>query len=781
MSLTLTIGDQNLAIDQLKDLSSLVTQNGASDTIFELLSLVLGPPDQVIDDFGELDKDISLKYQSNAQKWNLDGGVFTFGISGGAVGTVHVYSPGKALFSYTPTLPALNGFNATTAKSNTQPFNVPNGKYCVGISLQLSLDVNAGGSGKIGLVGIKGSADASGTYTFSYFKVVDSNTRTRDALTAAFKSFTLPLNENTFTNLSVGDSILHNFKADLKLGMGVSYGIQTPAVAQNIKATLPALPAGLPSANLQANPSAGLNVSLTASFEYTGAFEAYMWKESDVLGRYHLYRSRTLDTSFGIDLNASLISNASVTVNGGNLTQAVSSAISGNTGQTIAQLVAQNTTAQASIDSAAKDINTSITNVLKPIQSVKAELQASIETIDTKAVLLNLSIDLTKVGFSLSAWEHIAEGDFVSALEQNHSGITVDAGSGLEQLHHQKADLKFTFFNFVGEWSTTRINDYSITYGGNNSLVFANMVGIDTITNINKSGKEVQFYFTTALSVNEAGDISVQDPDLHVNLKSTSNPKFGVEIAKFLSLVATGPAANESFNQMKSIANSGSAVIELDLVFKPSAYQKVPFSPNPLRAAADEELDKTNFATFARAVWNFNDDVSNIPDFSYRSNLDLTYDVWKTVNNYLAHGEPLPANALPDRRQVPLAGQMSIIQAGIEAALNSTDISASDFIYIGYTLTVGSSFMNLCQDVQGIGVNPTVGAGNPLAAAKAAWGKLNSEVGYILKQDVDGSYLVPTACALAQLVTAAGATMTYSGPALPTAQDPGYKLTVELS
>jgi len=783
MSLTLKIGDQNLAIDQLTDLSSLVQQNGAGGTILQLLKSADVPANQPISQFVDLDKDISLNYQSNPQKWNLDGGIFTFGISGGVVGTLHVYSPGKNLFSYTPSLPALNGFGSTTASANTVPFTVPNGKYYVGISLQLSLDVNFGGSGTIGYVGIKGSADASGTYTFSFYKAVDSTSTTLDALAAAFKSFTLPLHDNTFTNLAVGDSILHNFKADLKLGMGLSYGIQTPQLAQNIKASLPDLPTEFPSVNLKANPSAGLNVSLTASFEYTGAFEAFMWKESDTLGHYHLYRSRTLDTSFGIDLNASLISNASVTVDGGNVTTIISNAIPASTptGQAIAQIIAQNTSVQASLDKAAQDINTSISNILKPIQSVKAELQASIETIDTKALLLNLSIDLTPGGgFDLAAWDHMNEGDFVAALEQNHSGITIDAGSGLEQLHHQKSDLKFTFFNFTEEWSTTRINDFSIVYGGNNSIAFTDTAGINQITNINKSGKEVQFYFTTSLGVDEAGKVSVQDPDLHVNLKSTNSPKFGVQTAEFLSIMASGPDANAACNQMKSVADNATATIELDLVFKPSAYQKLKSSPYPLRTQADENRDRQNFGVFAKAVWDCNHRVLNIPDFSYKTNLDITYDVWKTVNMYYRYNGQLPANPLPDRRQVPLAGQMPIIQSGIQSALG-LDVSNSNFIFIGYTLTVGSCFMNLCQDVPAIGVDPAAGAGSPLAAAQAAWKALSGEVSLILKQDVDGSYLVPTACALAQSVIAEGATVTYAAPVLPTPQDPGYKLTVELS
>lgn len=780
MPLTLTIGDKTVAVGTLTDLSALVTQNGASGTVFSLPTDAIGDFSKLISQFPQLDTDISLSYQSNPQKWNLDGGIFTFGISGGVVGTLHVYSPGKDLFSYTKTLPPLNGFNSTTTNDNSAKFSISGGNYYLGVSLQLTLDVNFGGSGNVGFVGIKGSSEASGTYAFSFFKKVDPNTSIGNALIAAFGSFTLPLHDGTFANLSAGDSILHNFKADLKLGMGLSYGIHTPSVAQNLKAALPTVAQGIPSASASVNPSAGLSVSLTANFEYTGAFEAYVWKESDVLGHYHLYRSTTLDKSFGIDGNASLISNASVTLNGGDVASMVSSAVKGQTGQVIGQVINQNPNIQSSLDDAANDINNSITNILKPIQSVKADLQASIETTDTKSLLLNLTIDLSKAGFDLAAWDSISAGDFVAAIEQQHSGITVDAGSGLEQLHHRKTDLKFTFFNFTAEWSTTHINNYSIAYEGNNSYTFTDIAGLEEITNINKSGKEIQFYFTTSLSMDAAGNLTIQDPDLHVNVKSTNNQKFGVQIPKFLSLIGTGAGPNLAYEQMKSIAGNQNATIELDVVFKPSAYQKLLYSPCPLQAAGDEAQDRTNYATFARAVWNANDDVSNIPDFSYKNTLDIDYDSWALARR--SQDDQFPPNPaeLPNRKNGWLDSLLSEVQAAIHSVFGN-DMDQLTGIQIVYVQNVGQAFMNLCQDTRGIGVFPTPGASNPLEAAQQDWNSLNNQIANILKMDVDGSYLVPTACALAQLAIGQGAQIAFSAPVLPTAQDPGYKLIAEIS
>jgi hypothetical protein len=68
MPLTLTIGNTNLDVSKLTDLSALVTQNGASGTVFEVLGAVLGPPNQEISQFDQLDTDISLSYKSNPQK-----------------------------------------------------------------------------------------------------------------------------------------------------------------------------------------------------------------------------------------------------------------------------------------------------------------------------------------------------------------------------------------------------------------------------------------------------------------------------------------------------------------------------------------------------------------------------------------------------------------------------------------------------------------------------------------------------------------------------------------
>jgi|ERR1022692_927332 hypothetical protein len=776
MSLTLSIGNTILNVDTLADLATLVTQNGANGTLFELVGAALGAANQPIGQFGYLDKPISLNYNSGAQKWNLDGGIFTFGITGGVVGTLQVYSPGKNLFSYTKSLPALNGFDTAASADNAGNFSTGT-DYFVGISLQLSLDVTFGGAGNIGYVGIKGSSEASGQYTFSFFKKVDANTTVEAALIAAFASFTLPLHDRTFTNLAAGDSILHNFKGDLKLGFGLSWGIQTPSVAQNIKAALPVQ--GLPSANASVKPSAGLDASFLVNFDYTGAFEAYLWKQSDVEGHYHLYRSTTLDLSFGIDVTASLISNASVTVDGGNIATVISGAIPGQTGQVISQIVSQKTSVQSDLDNAAKDVNNTITNILKPIQNVKADLQASIETTDTKSLLFDLTIDLSAAGFDLAAWDNISAGDFVSAIEQQHSGITVDDGSGLEGLHHRKTDLKFSFFNFTGEWSTAHINDYSITYEGNNSFAFTNTAGLDEITNISKSGKEIQFYFTTSITTDTNGNATVQYPDLHVNLKSTNNPAFGVQLANFLALLATGSGPKDAYAQMKSIAGNETSTVELDVVFKPSAYQKLKASPCPLGSAADEAQDRLNYNTFALAVWNANNGVSNIPDFSFLTKLDLNYDLWALARNSEDDQFPPRQGMLPNRKQDTIDSLLS----DVFAAISDKFADASDQLTVAsivYALNAGQSFMNLCEDAAGIAVNPTAGAGNPLAAAQQAWKSLNSQISYILSKDVNGSYLLPIACALTELVIE-GVQAAYSAPVLPTSQDPGYKLTVQLA
>ena len=779
MPLTLTIGDTSLPIDTLADLTALVTRNGASGTVFGLALATLGDGTQPIGKFEALDKDISLSYQSNSQTWNLDGGVFTFGISGGVTGTLHVYSPGKTLFSYTNSLPVLNGFDAASGDGGTANFSVPGANFFVGITLQLTLDVNLAGAGTVSFVGIKGSAEASGTYTFSFFKQVLPATSITDALKSAFASFTLPLHDRTFANLSVGDSILHNFKADLKLGMGLSYGIQTPSVAQSISAALPTAVQGLPAANVAVDPSAGANVSLTASFEYSGAFEAYLWKESDVLGHYHLYRSKTLDTSFGIDANASLISNASVTVDGGDVASAISGAIAGQTGQVIAQLVSQNTGIQASLDKAANDINTVLTNILKPIQGVQAELQASIETTNTKSLLFNLSLDLSKPGFDLAAWDSISEGDFVAAIEQDHSGITVDPGSGLEQLHHRKTDFKLTFANFTGEWSTTRIKDFSITYEGNHSYAFTDIAGLDEITTINNTGKEIQFYFTISVVADGAGNAIVPNPDFHVNLKSTSNPRFGAQLAKFLSLTATGAALQTVFEQMQSIAANPNAVIELDVVFRPTAYQLLQASPCPLHSPADEALDRATSKVFLEAVWNANGGVSNVPDFSYNNKLDMDYDFYALLRESQDDQFPPKPGALPNRRNGWLNANLGPVHQAISSRFGNVDPNVS--VLMAYAMNVLQATLNLVQDTGSIGVPPAQGAGNPLAVAQQARKSLNVQVGYILKNDVEGGYLLPTACTLATLAIGAGAKVVYTGPVLPTAQDPGYKLTVELS
>jgi hypothetical protein len=761
MSLTLSFGadsTNNFDIGSLADLSST-----SLPTLLNLPASVVASLNQPLTAFPAAGSPIDLNYQSGNNCWTL--GDFTFGLSGGVNCSISIVPPGSPLvmqpgntpFAYTQSFPTtISGLDGAANPNNTANVPGPAVNYAVGIELSLTLAANAGATVPIGATGIQATASAStsDTYTVIFYKSVPGATTLKDALTLAFQGFVLPLHPMTFNNLQPGDYLYHNFNGTLNLGFGVTVGLDKVFVSGQSAASLPGTPASTPVVNASAQVGVNLGASFSFGFAYTGTFETLMWKLADGTGRLHLYRSKTIDPSFKIDLTAALVTNPTLNFNAQPVSDLIDKVLPG----------AATSTAQSAISTGVTDINNKIASWLTPLQSAQTELEITIDHLNSTYILLDYVCDPSQPAFP-SAWQSVIKGDFQAAMQQPNSGFTLQPGSGLEQFHDDKTAICLNLFGkFNAAWTNASIADYSIVYAGNNTFNLVENIGIESITNINGSGSEIQLYFA-AVATENAGAVTLSPPELHVQLKATKNPKFAARIAQLLTATGTVSSAAPLLTLIQTSAQNASACQTVELVFAPSAYAALTHSTIHGNNVVNEVADQTNYNQFALAAWTLEPDLGDVGSFSVNQKLDMTYGVWRNWNMVCIGRDPTSGTDFPDRTQ------SGAPQGNGKAWLDQRFNSPSTLTLIPYVLQIASGFMNLCEDVQELSTPA-------LANVDGSWHDLCTHLASIIHNNVSADFLTPTAYALTELVLANGAAVAISGPTAGAANEPSITVTL---
>jgi hypothetical protein len=765
MSLTLSFGTDsmnNFDIGSLADLNS--ASASSLPTLLNLPASVVASLNQPLTAFPAAGSPIALNYQSGNNCWTV--GDFTFGLSGGVDCSISIVPPGCPLviqpgntpFTYTQSFPTTVGtdLDAVTNSNNTANVPGPAANYAVGIELDLTLAANVSATVPIGATGIQATTNdsTSNTYKVIFYKSVPGATTLKDALTLAFQGFVLPLHPMTFNNLQPGDYLYHNFNATLNLGFGVSVGLNKVFVSGQSAATLPGTPATTPVVNASAQLGVNLGASFCFGFAYTGTFETLMWKQPDGTGRLHLYRSKTVDPSFKIDLTAALIANPTLNFNAQPVSDLIGKALPG----------AVTSAAQSAISKGVTDVNNKIASWLTPLQSAQTELEMTIDHLQSTYILLDYVCDPSQPAFP-TAWQSVIKGDFQAAMQQTNSGFTLQPGSGLEQFHDDKTSICLTLFGkFTAAWTNASIANYSIVYAGNNTFNLVENVGIEAITNINGSGAEIELFFAAQATENN-GAITLSPPELHVLLKATKNPKFAARIAQLLTATGTVSSTAPLLSLIQTSAQNAGACQTVELVFAPSAYAALAHSTIHGNNVVNEVADQTNYNQFALAAWALEPGLVDVSSFSVNQKLDMTYGVWRNWNMVSIGRDPNSATDFPDRTQ---AGAP---QGNAKAWLDQRFNSPSTLSLIPYVLRVASGFMNLCEDVQELSTPA-------LANVDDSWHDLCTHLASIIHNNVSADFLVPTAYAFTELVLANGAAVSTSGPTAGAANEPSITVTL---
>ncbi len=738
MSVRLSIAsDAPVSVDKLTDLDKAVDK--------VTTELRLG-----VEFAGHLDQSIStlpegictsIQYSSGNQCWKL--GEFSFTLSGGVTGKLSVIKSGK-LLSYTDDLPTEVTFGpAPTAKKkdDTKSIPVPPGAAYIGLEMDFQIQGGISANFTEGVYGVCGSVNSKDTFTVAFYKLCKPADKLRDAISAAFSDFVLPLHAETLGNLKVGDYLHHNFNGNLQVGLGASIGYDKVFYAGQYKADIPDTADAL-KLTMSARAEFQAGAKLAFQLEYAGTFEALLWKDAPGTGRLHLYRSQTQDVSLGLNLGVTLAGDpkACATAMSSQMHDCFKKVFGGLGNSFDSKLWPK---AAPEIGNCVSDANSKVAGWLKPAQQTQATLDFAIEKTNQTFLLMDYSFDLTASAYA-AAWGTAIAGKYMDALQVPNGGVAIAVGSGLEKFYDKKTSVTLNLFGKLNAaWTDAIISDSTLVYAGNNVFHLLADVGRSSLYQLNKSKREIDIYFAAQANL-ESGKTSLGTIDLHVMLSATDNGAFGKYIAGFLQLLTSGPDATAMVKAIDMLAAQPKTTEVLQIILPPATYARLQSSVIVNGRPDDQTKDQLNYAAFARAC----SDLS----FSQPSNFaSLTYGVWSNWNIACNDSAP-PPNAAPNRRNI---GDTANGVAQLQIQSPEPGVSPDS---IGYALHAASDFMNFCEDLKNLAQTKTIGDLD-------SWNQLVDELKSIIENDVSPYFIAPTGLALARLCAAGAAPSEVKGPA----------------
>jgi hypothetical protein len=701
---------------------------------------------------------VALNYGSGDQTWTP--GPVTFTLSGGVCGKVSIYTSGNFV-SYTDGFPTTVTLGAPpvdnsgcSAKLTITP---PEAYVCLELDFTLSGGISV--SGGSGIYGVSADGSASSSITVAFYKQCTSSTTLEDAIVSAFKSFVFPLHPDTLNHLAPGDYLHYIFNASLSLGLGATVGVDKVLYAGQYKSDIPGAASAL---NVTANfkPHAKAGAKLSFAYDYTGTFEVLLWLSAPKAAHLHLYRSSKQDTSLGANLGVAASTDASLTlgIDPDKVAKALTTRFPSLRTSDFKTKVFD--PASAEISKYVTEMNTDMGKWLIRLNNAKATLDVAIEATRDRFLLTNYAIDLTQP--YQPAWKLMLDGRFLQAFNLPNTGVTLDIGSGLENVFTTATSLKINLFGkFSAAWTDSVINNCSLLYAGNNTFHLIANEGRSQIALINGSKKEIDIYFAAEADLSTTNaPIQNLDIKLHVTLQATSNQNFGAYIAHIVGLLSQGQDGRLLTSAVAQLAAQPNTTQLLHLIFSQATYTNKLQASTITHGKPDNEFpDQQNFAAFASACAQLFG-TSQPQNFSYNTR-HLDYKLWRQAN-ILSNDSAPPANALPDRTHAgdPTNAKVYLDTLGLDAM--------SQMIW--NTLSVGANFMNFCADLKSLIANSS-------STDLSSWQQLIAHLQTIIKNDVDVDFIPPTAYALANLCGGAPASISGPVPNLPKTTSIGVTMT----
>jgi hypothetical protein len=693
---------------------------------------------------GHLDQPISalppdlrvteLSYASGNQSWKP--GDFTFTLSGGVTGKMSVLTSGN-LMDYTDEFASeitVSALDPTANKSTKKSIAIAAGTAYVAVELDLSIAGGVSGKWSDGIYGVSGSVSTTDTFAVTFCKQCKPADMLREALTAAFAGFVLPLHAETYAQLEPGDYLHHTLNAKLQVGLGASIGVDKVLYAGQYASDVPGT-AGALQVSTPIKPEVKAEADLAFKFDYAGTFEALLWKTDANTGHMHLYRSSTQDVNLGLNLGVTFDPGAcpSGKVMTTQLNEALAGVMPGSSSLAAKVLPA----AEGELTSGADDGNKKVAAWLKKEEGAhdQASLDFAIGSTKSTFLLMDYTFDLTAAAFT-TAWKLALGGKFVDALGTSGGGVSIAIGSGLENFYSQQTSVTLNLFGKLKEsWTESVIDNCSMVYAGDNTFHLMADVGRESLNTIGKSKGEVDFYFAAEAALNN-GSVSLQPVNLHLRLQATDDSKFGMYIAQLLGSIPGFPGLGDMAQAVAAMATKPGSTELLHVVIAPGTYGTLKSSRILNHKPDNEAPDRANYMAFAAAC---SDLIGDGPTAFNYQNQRMDYGIWRNWNIASNDAWPAPDGSSPNRTQ---AGNGENGEAQLHGQFKPAGPAVR---VIAGCLQAGSNFMNFCEALESLALLP---AAEPNLDS---WQSFVAQLKSIIVNDTNQDFAVPATLALLRL------------------------------
>ncbi len=770
MAFSLSVGGNNpVSLNGMKDLAGAATETNLKLGA-EFSKFLLQPLSALPAQFSST----AVQYTGASPSWTPGlGGTspLTFTLSGGVCGKVSVITSGN-LLTYTDRFPqtvstslseALDDSGGNSGSPSTQAVSVEAGQAFVAVELDFQISGGLTGSYQQGVYGVTTTDSASATMSVAFYKGCAQTMTLQEAMKAAFQGFVLPMHEKTLEHLSPGDYLHYNFNANLQLGVGATIGYDKVFYAGTTTRDIPKTADAVTLTGTIA-PEVQAGAKFCFSYEYCGTFEILVWREADEQAHLHLYRSRVQNTSAGANIGITLSAGAALSMAVATdkmttlLTQSMPDAI---------QPRMTSDVLPGAMDQVSKyvgELNDKLTGWLGHTSHQPVGLDLAIQGTRSTFLLTDYTIDLRNAKYG-DAWKLMLEGRFLDAMETPGSGVTLATGSGMEALFSRVSAVKLNLFGALhASWTTTTLNNSSLVYAGNNVFHLLTLEGKDMLDVMNKTSREMSFYFAAEADLSKAGS-RVPPPQLHCILRATNNAGFGKAIAQLVRRLSSGQGIKALAGTVAATAARPDGVETLHLIFSADAYASLDAAGIAHGRPDDEQKDAQNYEAFRSACAALY--TTDPQTLSWRGK-PLTYSLWR--NAWIASNDewPAPAGAVPDRRES--AGFNPGVEAQLDQALGLGAGASGDAQLVFYALGAATQFMNLCDD-------PRTLASEEVAYTPKTWGSFVAELAHIVNKDLNKDFMA--AAMLALTIRCGGVPTEVSGPmvGLPAGSSIGVTVT----
>jgi hypothetical protein len=720
--------------------------------------------------------------------WKLLGSPATISLKAGAVFTIMIQQPNQTLFTYNPDL----------ENSQAQKANITGkaGSCYVITKAQFNISGSLSGSPSAGAVGVSIAASGSAAYTVQNFKAFDPATALKDAVLQALAAFTLPLHEKTAANLSDCDCLYYQFDGSLNVGLGATWGVKSAQVGgtaiSDIGASLKTAGNIVTTSGL-APVSVSVGANLSLKFTWTRAFECFLERRQPTAApggaTLHICagRTSTRGVQLGVSVDVTTIGTPTAAVDASSATQMILSKLTGQQNPPAGQAIGQ-------------QVQQAANQYIGDVNKWLAGLTQRVDTAAQKGVALSVyywnqsqftsaftwHFDFANAQ-SAQAWNFAMEGDFLKALATG--AVTLDAGSGYEQIHVRATGISLTLFG-MGRFSNAQqyFDKATVSYAGNGRFQSQITAGqtVTTTSNgkVNTSSLYLSATSTGATNFNGTHlDLSDVDLRLHGMLTTKNDPKQAALIATLLAdlglaLQSAGGTGGADLIRLggiwKTAAQNGQ--ISLEIIYEMIALRKITADDHDAGQKPPFAHDEVNWSSYALASDNLDSEPVSYFQGQIQTRGYDSYDSWRgfncAVNQYYVNAtDQTPLLNKATRVHPPTPSPLSDSTRALMRQQGYFEGTTDDQdIQLGFYFFAGQEYMNLCGNIFDLS--------RQIATAKITWAQLVKSLQAIAGDDLNAWFAPVVLLALAKSCNAASATI--QGSALVPASGDGG-VTVSLS